>query len=111
MIDKSRGGECAGFKFGDERALRKQKIIHVPVRIGSKIIKLKTYLLPGSVPYVLGMEALRAMKANIDLSDSTIELLGTKIRGRSNKSGHITVNFDTQLVEDKCNVVLLRCDY
>ena len=50
MIDKSKGGENAIFKFGDERTVKKQKIIHVPVRIGSKIVKLKTYVLPGSVP-------------------------------------------------------------
>ncbi len=92
MVDKTKGGECAIFKFGDERTVRKQKIIHVLVRIGSKIIKLKTYVLPGSVSYLLRMETLRAMKANIDLNDSTRELLGTKMRGRSNKSGHITVN-------------------
>ncbi len=82
MIDRSKGGECAVFKFGDERTVKKQRIIHVPVRIGSKIIKLKTYVLPGSVPYLLGMEASRAMKATY-LNESTIELLGTKIRGRA----------------------------
>ena len=62
--------------------------------------------MPGSVPYLLGIEALRAQKAHIDLCDSTIELLGNKIRGKNNKSGHITVSFETQLVEDKCNVVI-----
>ena len=46
MIDYSKGSECGIFKFGDERTVRKQKIIHVPVRIGSKTVKLKTYVLP-----------------------------------------------------------------
>ncbi len=82
------------FKFGDDRVVKKQKMIHIPVKIGERIVKLKNYVLPGSVPFLMEIEAMRGMKAKVDISQSNIELMGSIVQGRVNSGGHIVLELE-----------------
>ncbi len=98
-VDKSVGNNTETFKFGDDRIVRKQKMIHIPVKIGEKVIKLKTYVFPGLVPFLMGIEALRGLNAKIDINRSNFELMGSIVQWRNNSGGHIVLELEAILNE------------
>ena len=74
--------------------VRKQRMILIPVKIGERVAKLKTNMLPVSVPFIMGIEALRVMNAKIDLTHSNIELMGSINQGETNSGGHMVLEFE-----------------
>ncbi len=80
------------FRFGDGKITTAEKVIHIPVQIGIRVVKLKTYVLKGAVPFLLGIEAMKKMKATLEVGRNEITLYGTKISGSNNSSGHLVLN-------------------
>ncbi len=93
--------EKSKFKFGDGRLVHAKYVVLFPMTIGKRTVKLKTFVLPGKVPFLIGIEALRKMNANIDVVNNNISLLGNKMKTEQSVSGHITmrveINHDSEI--------------
>ncbi len=50
----------------------------MPMCLKERIVKLRTFVLPGDVPLLLGIEAMRLMKGKVDMEHNTIELFPDK---------------------------------
>ena len=59
--------KTAKFKFGDGKTIAAQKIVHIPVQTSERTVKLKTFVKPGQIPFLLGIQTLTKMNAVIDL--------------------------------------------
>ncbi len=92
LKDRNSGKEVMKFKFGDSRTVSLKTIVHLPVQLADRVFKLKAHVLPGRVPFLIGIETMRKMRGNIDTLNSTVELLGTKLKGNINNMGHIVLN-------------------
>ena len=71
---------------GETRALHRVKY---PVRIGSRDGFLQASVIPGKAPFLLSIQALRAMKARLDCEHDVLEIPGIgKIPLEVNSVGH-----------------------
>ena len=71
---------------GETRASYKVKY---PVRIGSKSGYVEASVIPGKAPFLLSIQALRAMKAKLDCEHDVLEIPGIgKVRLEVNSVGH-----------------------
>ena len=62
LFQNAQKDNCTKFKFGDNRQVRANNIIHMPIKMMTRVVKLKTFVLPGNVSFLLGMEAMKSMQ-------------------------------------------------
>ncbi len=91
LQDRNNNEETMKFKFGDSRTVIFETIVHLPVQLTDKVFKLKAHVLPGKVPFLIGIETVRRMRGNIDILNSTVELLGVKLKRKINNMGHMVL--------------------
>ncbi len=51
----------AKFKFGDGKTIAAQKVAHIPIQVHNRVVKLRTFVMPRKIPFLLGIEALTKM--------------------------------------------------
>ena len=106
MESKCEDITSAKFKFGDGKTVCAQKLIHIPLQIAARTVKLKTFVMNGKVSFLLGMEALSKMKAKIDTAANEITICRQKMSGMSNESGHfvleLSVANDPKAEKNEC---------
>ena len=42
---------AAKFKFRDGKTVAAQKIVHIPIQIFGRVVKMKTFVMPGKIPF------------------------------------------------------------
>src|SRR5215469_9865901 len=81
------------FGFGKQKVTSK-KTFELPIEIGNLKVFLKTEIVDGDIPWLVGTESLRKMKAIIDLEKEVIILSKLKnhhLELKMNNMGHATI--------------------
>ncbi len=89
------------FRFGDSRPVKTNNVILMPIKLQGTTIKMKTFVLPGSVPFLLRVEAMKLMKGKIDIETNTIQLMNDKFHCDVNEAGHFVMNPQVEMDSQK----------
>ncbi len=71
----------------------------MPLRLKSWSVELKAFVLPGELPFLLGIEAMRVMKTKVDLEENVIEVLKDKYQFEVNDVAHFIFKIDIAMDE------------
>ena len=89
MLESNQQRKMAKFRFGNGQPIAATKVIHLPIIWNGVRVTLKMKLLKQKVPTLLGMAAMKKMKAKINICDQTMEINGTTRKIETNDTGHI----------------------
>ena len=80
------------FKFG-ESSYKAKCVMELPVVLKDRKFYLRTEILQGDIPWLIGKKTMSRMGMRIDMKDNVVEieaLGGIKVRLREDEQGHLT---------------------
>ena len=66
----------------------------VPINLAGETHRIEVYIIPAHVPFLIGGQTLRTMKAKIDLDSNSLVIKGRKIQLDLTKSGHMALPWE-----------------
>ena len=90
------------FRFGDGVETASLYKINIPVRIGSKIMKLQVDVVNNNIPLLISKPTMQKMKMTLDFEHNTATVSGETIRLNTTESGHFCIPL-TVMVREECN--------
>ena len=101
LFKSAKKDDATKFKFGDRRQVKADNVILMPLKIQGRTIRLKTFVLPGEVPFLLGVEAMRLMRGKTNIETNTIELMENKLQYDVNEAGHFVLGLKVELDQER----------
>ena len=80
------------FKFG-ETEYQSRKELQLPAWIGKEKIYLKTFVVDGNIPWLIGKNTMKNLKMELDMETNRVNIreLGLEVRTREDRSGHLRI--------------------
>ena len=76
------------FRFGAGDIFRSNRVVHIPVHIGSLKATLATHVVPCNIPLLLSRKSLNIAAAVLDFKDNTLLIFGEHVTLTISESGH-----------------------
>ena len=89
------------FSFGTTNYVSKREL-ELPAWVGKQKIYIRTYVLDGDVPWLIGRITMQNLKMRLDLETNTVDVvdLGETVRLRVDDSGHLRIKLGARMEKE-----------
>jgi hypothetical protein len=91
------------FKFG-ETEYKSSKMVEIPCRIGGKRFFIRTIIISGDVPWLIGKETMEKMGMIIGVKEKTVEIGemgGMKVKFKEDSRGHMRIGLVRKMEKEE----------
>ena len=101
-IRKSEKFVSRKFRFG-ETTYDCRKELEIPVWLGGLKVYIRTFLVDGDIPWLIGRETMQRLRINLDLESNVarVKELNVAVRLREDSSGHLRVVLGRRLMKNE----------
>ena len=92
------------FKFGSGKVMRSEKLVYLPVKLGSKCCTVVSEVVRCDIPLLLSKDSLSKADTVIDLKTHNISMFGKKVPVMSTSNGHFAIDVMRSVSNNKQDI-------